>query len=283
MMNTVKRVLTASVLFVLITVLCYMGGTAFLFLICFLSLAVGRELHRLLVPAGLTINRGFLMGCVVATLAAAHAGEEYFLYAFYLTAMAVFVVHIIKGTKDISGYVSEVGMSLVFTVLLGMMTGAAVLLRNIEPSAIVMDTQYALVKNEPGFFLVAMAFLCGAANDSAAYFVGKHMGRNKLVPTISPGKTFEGAGGGIAAAAAAALITNYVFNFPLSVPLTLLFGVVAGFAAITGDLIESAIKRNSNVKDSGTMLPGHGGLFDRFDGIIFVFPAFYLLASLVLG
>lgn len=275
-----KRVSTAAVLVVLIGVLTYLGGPYFLLLICAISLPAGAELYGLLAPGGLNVRRAFLMACILLMLAGAYEGIEYFLAALYVASMAVFAAPL-KGRRDISGYVKEAGMSLAFITLLGTMTGSAVLLRNIEVEMPADWTGGLFLKNEPGFFFVATAFICGAVNDSTAYFVGGWKGRKKLVSNISPAKTVEGGVAGICAATFAGLLVNAGFGSPLPVLSSLLLGLLAGLSSVTGDLIESAIKRNCNAKDSGVSLPGHGGFFDRFDGMLFVFPTFYVFAALL--
>ena len=279
--NDSKRIATASVLFILITAMAYMGGVYFLLLIGAISMAVTREIHRLLAPGDLRPGRETLMVCVAFVLAGAHAGEQYFLIALYIALTGVFVFHLALGADDISGYVRQTGTSLVVLTLIAMMTGSAVLLRNIGDPLGGGEPLWGFLKDDLGFFLIAMAFLCGAANDSVAYFGGRLVGKTKLVPNISPGKTLEGGVAGVAASAGTALLVNVVFGSPFSIALASFCGLLAGFLSVTGDLIESAIKRNCNVKDSGTMLPGHGGFFDRFDGMIFVFPAFYIIAALL--
>lgn len=246
---------------------------------CFISLGASREIHRLLVPRGLKAAREFLMACVLLILIGAYLDAEYFMVALVGSAGAIFTLSILKGRKDISGYSSDVGMSLVLITILGMMTGCGVLLREMELPVSTEPTAFFL-KNEIGFFFVIIAFLCGAVNDSAAYFVGIWKGERKIASGISPAKTLEGLAAGLTAAAIGSVVVNSVFGSPFPLWLAILFGLATGASAITGDLIESAIKRNSNAKDSGTMLPGHGGLFDRFDGIIFTFPTLYILAIL---
>lgn len=279
--NTGTRIATASVLFVLITALTYMGGVYFLLLIGSISIAATREVHRLLAPGGPLPGKGALMAGVALVLAGAHLGERHFLITFYMAVTGVLAVHLALGADDISEYVKRAGMSLVALTLLAMMTGSAVLLRNMGDPLEGAGPVWAGLKNELGFFLVAMAFLCGAANDSVAYFAGKWAGKTKLAPNISPGKTVEGGAAGVAAAVGTALLVNYIFGSPFSIALASVCGLLAGILSVTGDLIESAIKRSCNAKDSGTMLPGHGGVFDRFDGMIFVFPAFYIIAALL--
>src|SRR5690606_27483192 len=112
--------------------------------------------------------------------------------------------------------------------------------------------------------------------DSGAYFIGRALGRKKLWPEISPKKTVEGAIGGIASALVLTVIFQWIhplFAFPKAIAAAL---IIAVFGQM-GDLVESALKRHYGVKDSGNILPGHGGILDRFDSLIFVFPILHVL------
>ncbi|MFL2842079.1 MAG: phosphatidate cytidylyltransferase [Candidatus Puniceispirillaceae bacterium] len=122
--------------------------------------------------------------------------------------------------------------------------------------------------------LVALAAII-AACDSAAYFVGRRVGGPKLWPRVSPSKTISGSIGGLVAAMAVTSLVASVFGFDDLVD-ALIMGLFIGGLSQAGDLMESAVKRQLNVKDSGSILPGHGGMLDRFDGYIFVVPAVYL-------
>jgi phosphatidate cytidylyltransferase len=118
------------------------------------------------------------------------------------------------------------------------------------------------------------------AADTGAYFAGKNFGKHKLAPSISPGKTWEGWAGGAALTLAVGWAAGYFLpDIPLSHRLVAA-GVVAVFGPL-GDLAESMLKRSAGVKDSGTFLPGHGGLLDRFDAFLLVLPVLALLQVLV--
>jgi len=110
------------------------------------------------------------------------------------------------------------------------------------------------------------------AGDTGAYFVGRAIGRHKLYPAVSPKKTIEGAIGGLAASVAVAVIITRVWLPRIGVEQAIAIGLLGGVAAQIGDLVESLIKRACGVKDSGRLLPGHGGMLDRVDGVIFAFP-----------
>ncbi|MGC5324085.1 phosphatidate cytidylyltransferase [Brevibacillus sp. SYSU BS000544] len=130
--------------------------------------------------------------------------------------------------------------------------------------------------SQHGFWLTMLVLLGIWSTDSGAYFVGRAIGKNKLWPAISPNKTIEGSIGGLAAALIVVLGINAVQGI---IPFTqaLAIALVTGIAAQMGDLVESALKRHFGVKDSGRIFPGHGGVLDRFDSLIIVFPILYLL------
>jgi len=119
------------------------------------------------------------------------------------------------------------------------------------------------------------------ACDTGAFFVGRAWGRHHLAPTISPAKTWEGTVGGVVAAVAGAMILGYVLGLPLhgGHGEIALMGCLIGIFAQLGDLVESLLKRNAEVKDSGSLIPGHGGILDRADSIVFtgVMVYYYLV------
>jgi phosphatidate cytidylyltransferase len=121
--------------------------------------------------------------------------------------------------------------------------------------------------------------------DTVAYFAGRRWGRRKLAPSISPGKTWEGAAGGLIGAAAYAMIVSILFAGVEATRIAAFVGAAAALAivSIIGDLFESAVKRQAGVKDSGTILPGHGGMLDRIDSATATLPVAALLVPLLKG
>jgi phosphatidate cytidylyltransferase len=146
----------------------------------------------------------------------------------------------------------------------------------------------ALQMRSAWLVLAAMAIVWIA--DTAAYFAGRRFGRHKLAPQISPGKTWEGAAGGIAAVvvyglALLPLAPRAGYDAPLDAPRIaawIAFAVVLAALSIVGDLHESLLKRRAGVKDSGSLLPGHGGILDRTDALLAAMPPVALAATVVL-
>ena len=122
---------------------------------------------------------------------------------------------------------------------------------------------------EQGLEWVVFLLVVTFSTDTVAFFVGKAIGRRPLAPTISPGKTLEGAIGGFLAAVAAALVAAWALGIYVSVPVIVALGALMGVVGQAGDLFESKLKRLAGVKESGRLLPGHGGVLDRLDSIVF--------------
>ncbi len=141
---------------------------------------------------------------------------------------------------------------------------------------------YLIRIEEGGIVSVWLVFLSSWVADTAAYFTGMKLGKHKMTPVLSPKKTWEGAIGGIVGAGAAGILFSVLFDdarFPLEYLLICMVGAVI---SIFGDLAASAIKREKGIKDYGTLIPGHGGIMDRFDSVIFVAPGIYFLTRLFL-
>jgi len=124
-------------------------------------------------------------------------------------------------------------------------------------------------------------FFLGWSYDSGAYCFGRLFGKTKLAPTISPNKTWEGAAGGIFAALFVSYLISIVFTGIYPLKYWMIIGIIVAIFGTLGDLIESLLKRNAGVKDSGNFMPGHGGILDRFDSLIFIVPFVYVFMYLL--
>ncbi|HZT57933.1 MAG TPA: phosphatidate cytidylyltransferase [Pyrinomonadaceae bacterium] len=122
------------------------------------------------------------------------------------------------------------------------------------------------------FFLVLMG------SDTGAYYTGRALGRHKLTPKVSPGKTWEGAFGGMAASLLVAALSHFWFFPEISLTAALALAAVMNVLGVVGDLTESALKRGANAKDASQIIPGHGGLLDRLDSLLFNAPLIYYFA-----
>ena len=165
-------------------------------------------------------------------------------------------------------------------VYVGFLLAHALMLREITESGVIsfgatgleMELAADLGRNWL-LFAIGTTF----ATDTGAYLVGRAVGRRPMAPSISPSKTWEGSLGGFAAAVAAALALGAVFDLGFAVWQQAVIGAVVGVVAQWGDLFESKLKRIADVKDAGSIIPGHGGLLDRLDSLLLALPAVYYL------
>lgn len=128
---------------------------------------------------------------------------------------------------------------------------------------------------------VYLALFSTFAVDTAAYFTGRAIGRHTMAPAISPKKTWEGFAGGYAGGFAAVLLLNHFLGLRIDAATAILIGATLPAAAAAGDLFESWVKRRAGVKDASGLIPGHGGVLDRLDSLLFVFPVVWVVARWV--
>ena len=202
-------------------------------------------------------------GAAATLLGAQLGGIEWMLGGFMLTLLLAFLLYGIAETRQ-SGTIT-MGTTLLGVAWIPLGLGHLLLLREIPEHA------------ELAVFTVLLAVF---ADDTAAYLVGRLVGRHKLAPTMSPGKTWEGFLAGTAAAVAVAFFALYEQGF-LSIAESIVLGLAIALAGAAGDLFESALKRDLQVKDSGRLLGGHGGVLDRIDALLFAGPAaFFVVLAL---
>lgn len=138
-----------------------------------------------------------------------------------------------------------------------------------------------------GIYYIVFVFICSWCTDTFAYFVGRKFGKHKMSPKISPKKTVEGAIGGVVIAAAVNLLVLFVFNECFFVEQNISYlevgisSVILSLVSMLGDLSASTIKRNYGQKDFGKLMPGHGGIMDRFDSCLFVLPTLYIIINFI--
>ena len=134
-----------------------------------------------------------------------------------------------------------------------------------------------IVSSDGGHELLAYGILVMFAADSGAYFVGRSIGRRRMAPNVSPGKTWEGFAGGLVAAVVASLLLSNLLSLDFSIVKIVVIGLVIAALGVVGDLTESWGKRLADVKDSGGIIPGHGGILDRLDALAPIFVFIYFI------
>lgn len=176
----------------------------------------------------------------------------------------------------------EAGLCLLGLAYIPAMLGHLLLLRELTPPRGFLTHLLQTGSHERGFWLLFWTMALVWIGDTGAYFTGLLFGRRKLAPDISPNKTVEGLAGGLLATAAAAVGLEARWRLGLGPWHTLALAVIVTAFGTLGDLVESRLKRAAGVKDSGSLLPGHGGVLDRFDSMMFAAPAVYWYIKIVL-
>ena len=152
--------------------------------------------------------------------------------------------------------------------------------------AVMLSYVYQLRQMKDGLILVLLIAICSWGNDTLAYFTGVTIGKHKMSPKLSPKKSVEGLIGGIVGAGLLGGLFGLLFGRKFVpnhyVLWFVLIGAVGAIPAVIGDLTASAIKRNNKIKDYGKLIPGHGGVLDRFDSVIFVAPIIYYLVYAII-
>ena len=149
--------------------------------------------------------------------------------------------------------------------------------------AVMLSYVYQIRVLESGVYLAFLIFICSWGCDTCAYCVGVLFGKHKMAPVLSPKKSIEGAVGGVVGTALLTVIYTSVFRAQMGLDtrgiiVLAVISAVAGLISMVGDLTASAIKRNYDIKDYGTLIPGHGGIMDRFDSMMITAPIIYYLA-----
>jgi phosphatidate cytidylyltransferase len=144
-----------------------------------------------------------------------------------------------------------------------------------------LESHFGMASTTRGFAWFLLALVTTWLTDVGAYAAGKTVGRHKMTPVLSPNKTWEGFAGGVIVAVIVAAIANVCFGLGMRSVVALGVGLVIALTAVVGDLAESLLKRQTGVKDTGTLIPGHGGVLDRLDSQLFVFVVVYYVARAV--
>ena len=194
-----------------------------------------------------------------------------------LSLGAVLVMLLLTVLLHGSFSVPSAAVSAAGVLYLGMSFAHLIGLRVMEHGMAPVETQLGVL--EPGCALIWTALIGTWASDTFAYFAGSFLGRHKLCPSISPGKTVEGFVGGLIGTTASVAGLGVLFGFDVQVMAVL--GLCICIIATLGDLVESVMKRYTGIKDSGHIIPGHGGIWDRFDSVIYTVPFVYYFVQFV--
>ncbi|WP_416176754.1 phosphatidate cytidylyltransferase [Dialister sp.] len=257
------RVITAVVGIIAVLALVWLGGWFLTGAVAIVSLIALWEYVRMLDHISIHVyKKPAALALVIPILAAGFYSVKIFIAAFFLCfCLLLFLILAIKKEEMTNLIYTSFG-----TAYFGIGFGTLALLRGshelLPPAAVNVD---------PGIFLILLALVTTWASDSFAYLAGRSLGKHKMAPHISPNKTVEGLIGGAMGCVVLGMILSFAFKYNLTHGF--LLSLIAAVMAPVGDLFESYIKRACDIKDSGNILPGHGGMMDRFDSLLFVAPS----------
>ena len=270
--SLILRVVSAVVFLPLLVLMARVGGFVFLgFTLLFIGLAL-REFYLMMASKGLSPHwkSGFLAALLfpigIFTRLRTHRTEEWHL-AGLLTVLlvAMLLAELRRGASKQT--LVNTSSTLLGALYIGWLGAHVVALRELPWT---VDVPYA-----QGMAFALLPFFLAWTCDTAAYLVGRAWGRHQLAPAVSPGKSVEGAVGGLLAAIAAGALARIWFAPFLSLWAALALGALVGVFAQLGDLVESLLKRDAETKESSSLIPGHGGVLDRFDSLLFAAPLVY--------
>lgn len=257
-----KRILVAIIAIPIVLIPIYIGGIWGVLLLVAVAVLAGFEFYDMMEQGGYHPARWLGLIWLVALAVNGYGRIAEFLPLSYVLAIGL-IVSITYALFQEERPADTWFSTAMGAIYIGIILGQAVSLR-LRPN---------------GLWWLLFAILVTWANDSAAYFVGVTIGKHKLWPRLSPKKSWEGTIGGWIGAALAAVFLTYVLPITMPPLYTALVGAVAGVLALVGDLSISMLKRQVGVKDSGRLFPGHGGMLDRLDSILFVIPFVYMVVS----
>jgi phosphatidate cytidylyltransferase len=282
-----RRVAVAAVGIPLALLLIYIGGWPLALLLAAIAAGAAGEFYRIARARGIRpfVLAGAFMAALPVLLAGAVESPVYaalwYWRLFVATSLLVAVLAIFRRGVG-GGPLAAVAVTVFGALFTGGTLAYAIFLREMN-----VPLFNSAVERWVGPALLLFPLVMTWASDTAAYFGGRTFGRRKLIPSVSPAKTVEGALWGVAGTVmVGAVYGHVVLHSWAGMPIGMLFGGMAGLlispVAQLGDLVESLLKREAGVKDSGTLLPGHGGLLDRFDSLFFTIPVTYWLVELAL-
>jgi len=281
------RLATAAVLVPTVLYVIYVGGLLILGFVIVITALAQREFYGLIEDKGAQPIVGFGLSAGVALPVVAYLGNEY--HATLVMTVSLLAVMIAQlGRQRIAESLASISGTFFGVFYVGWLLSHAIVLRNFDTQVVLRygadAAQREGILPGAGIFLLVFTLVAVVLCDAGAYFSGRAYGRRKLAPRISPGKTIEGAVGGVLAGCLGGLACKGVFEIfwpELSLGLgwiaTGVFAFIVACLAIVGDLVESLLKRDAQVKDAGSLLPGMGGILDRVDSPLLGIPAMYYL------
>lgn len=285
--DLVTRLATAAVLIPFVIWAIVQGGLPYLLIVIAIGLLAQHEFYGLIVDKGAKPIESVGLAFGTSVILLAYFGTEYqAMLLMTATLLSLMVAQL--GKNEIHEAMASISGTFFGVFYVSWLLSHAVLLRKFDVAAASHRDPALLVTlgltPESGIFLMIFALVPVVLCDAGAYFAGRAWGRTKLAPQVSPNKSVEGALGGIIAGVLAGLLTKYLFDtfqpdWSAAMPwsMSIFFAFALCLVGIVGDLVESLLKRDAAVKDTGALLPGMGGVLDRIDAHLLGIPTMYYM------
>ena len=263
----IQRLISGIFLVIVAVITITLGGNILLATVGILSLIGQFELYRVLKLEKSALAMVGYIATIAYELLLYLDKAEYFQVYMMLVLLFVMIVYVVTYPKYIFSEIAMIFLGLAYVT-------------------ISLSCLYQVRCMEGGIYLVWIIFLAAWDSDTCAYCVGKLIGKHKLPSPLSPKKTIEGCTGGVVGAGLLAFLYAWILKDSISpygyTPIHfVLMGLIGGFLSQIGDLAASAVKRNYEIKDYGNLIPGHGGVMDRFDSILFTAPLAFIFFTLL--
>lgn len=263
--NTATRIIVALVFIPLLLGLSYYGGLPFLLFVSVIGVAAFSEFSKMSINKNSSPNN--VLGIAAVLLIIVNAYKSFFDYASLMMLITVALL-IYELFRNRNSAILNLGTTLLGILYIGIFSSSLIGIREFYSDA-------GLIYDQGGYIIIAVLVSIWVC-DSAAFFLGTAFGKHKLFPRVSPNKSWEGAIAGFVFSVLTMIASKYIITEFLDWPAVISIGFIVGVFGQMGDLVESLIKRDAGVKDSSTVIPGHGGMFDRFDSLLFTAPLVYL-------
>lgn len=270
MSNGVLRVLVSIIAIPVILAASYFGRYFFLFFVLVISLISFYEFSVLALNKNMHVN---MIGGLLIVLFFVVNSYLKFIDNYASLLIVVAALCVIELFRNKNSTLLNLGGTLLGILYIGLFSSALISIREfyIQPEGNYLHGGFLIIS------IFAAIWIC----DSAAYYIGTALGKHRLFPRVSPKKSWEGAIAGFVFALLAMIASKIIVLDFLSWNSAIGIGIIVGLIGQIGDLIESLFKRDSGVKDSSSLIPGHGGIFDRFDSLIFSAPLILILLTLI--
>ncbi|MDH7605635.1 MAG: phosphatidate cytidylyltransferase [Melioribacter sp.] len=265
MSNLSTRVIVALFAIPFIIILSIVGKVPFLIFVFFIGVVSFFEFSNILKRRRFFPNQ--LIGGLSVLAIILNSYIEFLEFEFlFLILVALLLMIELFRNKDSA--IANIGASLIGIFYIGLFSSSIVKIREFYSETLFNYDQggYLIIS------ILAAIWIC----DSAAYFIGSAFGKHKIFPRISPNKSWEGSLAGFVFSILTMIVAKFILLDLLTLGNAIVIGIIIGLFGQMGDFVESMIKRDANVKDSSSLIPGHGGIFDRFDSLIFSAPLIYI-------